>query len=135
MHIGEDSTANTIVIGVPVRREGRFIKMRDNEFKPQVHEQLPEEDPMITVCYRDGRRKQMRTSEAMSMIDNSKLLAICRKCNHDIDQHAAVENYIDRPAGRCLRAKCGCKEYRPGQMLTKEEANRNKKKDSLSRRR
>lgn len=101
--------------------------MKDNE--------LQQEEPIneVTVCYRDGRRKKMSMSEAMAMIDNSKLLSLCRRCKHDIDSHAAVTNYVDRPAGRCLRAKCGCREYRPGEMLTKEEAK--KKKESLSRRR
>jgi hypothetical protein len=88
-----------------------------------------EEDKVITVVYRDGRRKQMKTSEAMSMIDNSKLLAPCRKCKHDIDDHAAVTDYVDRPAGRCKHNGCHCNQYRPGEMVTSNEVR--KKKDAL----
>lgn len=134
MPIGENSTDNTIVISVPVRREGRFVNMRNNELQePQQQQQeIQEEDPEITVCYRDGRRKKMKTSEAMAMIDNSKLLSPCRKCKHDINDHAAVTNYVDRPAGRCLRAKCGCNQYRPGEMLTKEEAKKRREASRVS---
>lgn len=88
--------------------------------KQQPAEEDP--DPVITYCYRDGRREQMRRSEAYAKIDSSKLDQICKKCKHSLDDHAAVTNYVDRPAGRCMMRGCKCKQYRIGPLITQKES-------------
>jgi hypothetical protein len=83
------------------------------------------EDPNVTVCWEDSEgidhRATMKESEARSRIDNSKNIAFCAKCKHDINKHAAVKNWRMQAAGRCHIKSCKCRRYEPGQIKTKKE--------------
>lgn len=93
---------------------------------------LVDTDQVVTVCKLDENQKKevripMKYSEYYKKIDASKHYTFCSKCEHDIDKHAAVNNYKVELAGKCTVRNCRCKHYAPGRTKTAIELENEKK--------